>query len=402
LRFRIRKLDIRSREDALRELKLTRADEAGVARMLDKVRFLAIKVEGLKAPAANILKQEMLSLGGDAAVARGVVNCSVELSSSIIMGTRKQLKNLVKKLKPQPFGLKVLADELSELLGSEDSFSVEWHGGNLDLSSRVAVMGILNVTPDSFSDGSDNFRYEDALIRALQMVEEGADILDIGGESTRPGAAAVPLEEELKRVIPLVEYLAHRVKVPVSVDTYKAEVALRAVEAGAAIVNDISGLRLDPNMASVAAKTGASVVVMHMRGTPRDMQSDTSYEDLVGEVYESLAGSVKLALDAGVARHRIIVDPGVGFGKSVDGNLELIKRLGEFSSLGLPILAGVSRKSFIGKVLGIETPKERLEGSLAAASIAVFAGAHIIRAHDVRETRRAADLAFAVKNAGQG
>jgi dihydropteroate synthase len=403
VRFGVRRLDIKTREDAKRELDLTRADEAGVARMLDKTRFLAIKVEGLKAPAANILKQEMLSVGGDAAVARGVINCSVELSSSIIMGTRKQIKNLVKKLKPQPFGLRVLADELTELLGREEGpFRIEWPGGTLDLSERVAVMGIINVTPDSFSDGSDNFRYEDALASALRMVEEGADILDIGGESTRPGAQAVSLEDELLRVLPLVEYLAPRVKVPISVDTYKAKVARRAVEAGAAIVNDISGLRLDPEMASAVAETGAGVVVMHMRGVPRDMQSDTNYEDLTGEVYASLAGSVKLALEAGVARGKIIVDPGIGFGKSVDGNLTLLRRLHEFTSLGLPILMGASRKSFIGKVLGIENPKERLEGSLSAASLSVFLGANIIRVHDVRETRRAVDLAWAVKNAGRG
>ncbi|TAL15974.1 dihydropteroate synthase [bacterium] len=371
--------------------------------MLDKARFLAIKVEGLKAPAANILKQEMLSVGGDASVARGVINCSAELSSSVIMGTRKQIKNLVKKLKAQPFGLKVLADELTELLRAEEGpFKIEWPGGTLDLSERVAVMGIINVTPDSFSDGNDNFRYEDALASALEMVGEGADILDIGGESTRPGAEAVPLEEELKRVLPLVEYLAPRVKVPISVDTYKAQVAGRAVEAGASIVNDVSGLRLDPEMASTVAKTGANVVVMHMRGVPRDMQSDTHYEDLTGEVYASLAGSVKLALEAGVAHGRIIVDPGIGFGKSVDGNLALLRRLPEFTSLGLPVLVGASRKSFIGKVLGIENPKERLEGSLSAASLSVLLGANIIRAHDVRETRRAVDLAWAVKNAGRG
>jgi dihydropteroate synthase len=402
LKYRLRKLEIFSREDACRELARIGADEAGVARMQGKARYLTLKAEGLKTPAGNIIKQEMLSLGGEAAVARGVINCSIPSTDVILMGTRKQMRALVRKLRPQPFGLKALSDELAALLDAEKCpLCLSHAGGVLRFDERVCVMGILNVTPDSFSNPGEHGGFEAAVEGALRMVEEGADLIDVGGESTRPGAPAVSEEEEIRRVVPVVEYLAARIPVPISVDTYKSSVARRAVAAGAAIVNDVSGLRLDPGMGAAVAETGAGLVVMHMRGTPRDMQSDTRYGDLVGEVYGLLAESVKLALEAGVERCKIAVDPGIGFGKSVAGNLTLLKRLGEFSSLGLPILVGASRKSFIGKTLGIDDPKDRLEGSLAAAALAVAAGAHIIRAHDVAATRRAVDLAFAVRRAAE-
>lgn len=260
----------------------------------------------------------------------------------------------------------------------------------------VQVMGILNVTPDSFSDGGEYLAPQRALERALQMVEDGADLLDIGGESSRPGSDPVGETEELARVLPLVETLAGRVRVPLSVDTYRAAVARRAVGAGASLINDISGFRADPDMAAAVAESGAAAVVMHMRGTPKDMQSDTRYGDLVGEVWDSLNESLELGAAAGVPRARLAVDPGIGFSKSVAGNLVLLQRLHEFASLGCAVLVGASRKSFIGKTLGIDDPRDRLEGSLAAAALAVCNGAQIIRAHDVKATRRAVDLAWAV------
>ncbi|NOY45912.1 MAG: dihydropteroate synthase [Deltaproteobacteria bacterium] len=390
-------MDLSEPGRARAELERIGADAAGVARMIDKAGFLAIRVEGLKAPAANILKQEMLSLGADAAVARGVVNCSIERSDALILGTRKQVRRLIRKLRPQPFGLKALAAELEELLVREEPQEFRWHGGVLRLDGRPLVMGILNVTPDSFSDGGDYFDREAALDRALQM--KGADLLDVGGESTRPGAPPVSQEEEERRVVPVIEHLAHRVGVPISVDTYKAAVARRAVEAGAALVNDVSGLRMDPAMAGTVAELGAGLVVMHMRGDPRTMQSDTRYADLVGEIFRALEESVDRAVEAGVPRERVWVDPGIGFGKSAEQNLVLLRRLEEFRSLGCPVLVGASRKSFIGRTLGIEDPKDRLEGSLAAAVVAVWNGARILRVHDVRATRRAVDLAWAASRA---
>ncbi len=397
--YHLRVMDLAEPERARAELERIGADPAGVARMIDKAGFLAIRVEGLRAPAANILKQEMLSLGADAAVARGVVNGSVDRSDALILGTRKQVRRLVRKLRPQPFGLKALAAELQELLARDEPREFRWHGGVLRLDGRPLVMGILNVTPDSFSDGGDYFDREAALDRALQMVDEGADLLDVGGESTRPGAPPVSQEEEERRVVPVIEHLAHRVGVPISVDTYKAAVARRAVEAGAALVNDVSGLRMDPAMAGTVAALGAGLVVMHMRGDPRTMQSDTRYADLVGEIFKALEESVDRAVEAGVDRARVWVDPGIGFGKSAEQNLVLLRRLGEFRSLACPVLVGASRKSFIGRTLGIEDPKDRLEGSLAAAVVAVWNGARILRVHDVRATRRAADLAWAASRA---
>jgi dihydropteroate synthase len=368
--------------------------------MRDKTGCLALKIHGLKAPAANILKQEMLSVGGDAAVGRGVVNCSVERSDAVVFGTRKQLRALVRKLKPQPFGLKSLASEVQRAIAVEPAPAVlRWEGGALPLERGPLVMGILNVTPDSFSDGGDHWEPERAVARALAMVEEGADLVDIGGESSRPGSEPVGEAEELRRVLPLVEHLAERVPVPISVDTWRSGVARRTLAAGAVLINDISGFRADPGLARVVAEHGAAAVVMHMRGTPKTMQSDTRYADLVGEVWRGLRESLELGTAAGVPRERLAVDPGIGFGKSAVGNLLLLQRLGEFASLGCPVLVGASRKAFIGKTLGIDDPRDRLEGSLAAATLAVGNGAQIVRAHDVRATRRAVDLAWAVARA---
>ncbi|MDW7709063.1 MAG: dihydropteroate synthase [Deferrisomatales bacterium] len=401
--YHVRPLELNDPRRAELELSRVGADPAGVAKMRDKAGFLALRAVGLKSPAANILKQEMLSLGGDAAVGRWVVTCSEERSDAVILGTRKQMRALVRKLRPQPFGLKVLAGEIQQFLSTESHpRALSWPGGVLRLSERPHVMGILNVTPDSFSDGGDHLAPETALERALAMIAEGADIVDVGGESTRPGAEPVPAEEELRRVLPVIEHLAPRVPVPLSVDTVKPEVARTAAAAGASIVNDVSGLRADPGMAAAVAQAGCALVVMHMRGTPRTMQRDTRYADLVGDVLEGLEQSVDLAVAAGVPRDRVIVDPGLGFGKDVQGNLLLLRRLGELRGLGCPLLVGPSRKSFIGKVLGSEVPKDRLEGSLAAAVVAVCNGAHIVRAHDVAATRRAVELAWAVQRAAEG
>ena len=398
-RWDLRVLDLHDPTRATAELERVGADPAGVGKMRDKASFLAVKAHGLKAPAANILKQEMLSVGGDAAVARGVINCSVDRTDTVIFGTRKQLQALARKLRPQPFGLRALGDEILGLLAPTPEFTLVWGGGALPLGDRPAVMGVLNVTPDSFSDGGEFFDPQRAVARALAMVEEGADLLDIGGESSRPGADAVGEAEEVRRVLPLVEQLVGRVGVPISVDTCRAGVARRALAAGASMVNDISGFHADPEMAAVVAAAEASAVVMHMRGTPRTMQHETAYGDLVGEVWKGLRKSLELGDVAGVPRERLVVDPGIGFGKNAVANLVLLARLGEFATLGCPILVGASRKSFIGKTLGLDDPKDRLEGSLAAATLAVWNGAHIVRAHDVRATRRSVDLAWALRRA---
>jgi len=250
-------------------------------------------------------------------------------------------------------------------------------------------MGILNVTPDSFSDGGRFNTADKALDHAMAMVEQGADIIDIGGESTRPGAAKVSVEEEISRVVPVIAALAKRSNIPISIDTYKSPVAQKALEVGASIVNDISGLRFDQNMGSVVARYKAGLVLMHIKGTPEDMQNDPQYGDLLGDIKTYLKDSIQMALDAGVERSAIAVDPGIGFGKTVDHNLSLIKNLAYFKDLDCPIVIGASRKSFIGKLNGDISASDRLPGSLAAAILAVQNGANVIRCHDVAETKQA-------------
>jgi dihydropteroate synthase len=248
-------------------------------------------------------------------------------------------------------------------------------------------MAIVNVTPDSFYDGGQRFDSASAVAGGIAMVEAGADIIDIGGESTRPGAEPVSVEEELNRVLPVIRGLRKHLRVPISIDTYKASVAAAALDEGADIVNDITGLRFDPKMASLVAAQRVPVVIMHMQGIPRTMQDHPRYVDVVREVRDFLAAQVRRAAEAGIAHDRIIIDPGIGFGKTLEHNLSLLRDLSALSSLGQPILVGASRKHFIGRLLNVGT-QERLEGSLAVAAAAVFAGANIIRAHDVRETWR--------------
>jgi dihydropteroate synthase len=246
-------------------------------------------------------------------------------------------------------------------------------------------MGVLNVTPDSFSDGGRFLRAREAVSRALEMVEEGADLIDIGGESTRPGAAGVSLRTELRRVLPVVETLARRTAVPISVDTSKAEVARRALEAGASIVNDVTALRGDPEMAQVAARAKARVVLMHMRGSPRTMQRAPRYGDVVEDVARFLGQRIQAAQAGGIARGRLLIDPGLGFGKTSAHNLQLLCGLRRLARLGCPILVGPSRKSFIGRTLGVPV-RERLPGTLACAAVAWLNGAAMVRVHDVKET----------------
>ncbi len=279
--------------------------------------------------------------------------------------------------------------------------------GPVDMRARTAVMGILNVTPDSFSDGGRHSDIESAVARGVEMVREGASIVDVGGESTRPGAAPVSAAEELHRVLPVIRGLRQRVPAPISIDTYKAEVARKALEAGADMVNDVSALRFDPAMAGLVARERVPVVLMHMQGRPRTMQLAPRYDDVVREVMLFLRERVAHAVRSGVAPERIVVDPGIGFGKNPDHNLALLRRLRALGSLGRPVLVGLSRKSFLGRLeqpggsaQPPAGPEGRLAGSLAGATAAVLAGAHMVRVHDVLETCRAVRVADAIRGTG--
>jgi dihydropteroate synthase len=262
-------------------------------------------------------------------------------------------------------------------------------------------MGVLNVTPDSFSDGGRFLEADDAIEHGLAMVEEGADILDVGGESTRPGAEPVEVDEEIRRTARAVEVLAGKTDVPVSIDTTKASVARAALDAGAQIVNDVSAGRFDPALLPLVAEGGAGLVLMHMQGDPRTMQANPSYGDVVREVTSFLEERSRVALAAGVARDRILVDPGFGFGKRGEHNLALLARLGELRGLGYGIVAGTSRKSFIGAALGDLPVTERLEGTAATVALAVAAGASVVRVHDVRAMVRVVRMTEAVMAASR-
>jgi dihydropteroate synthase len=395
--FAARALAISTPDQARLELERIGADPAGVTMMAGKMFTRSIRVNSLQCRQANILKQEMLGLGGDAAVARGTVSCSIDRTDAILIGTDKQLRLLCGKLQAQPFGLPTLAVILTKLLDDISLPSVKWCTPRRDFSlERPLIMGVLNLTPDSFSDGGLYNNQKSALEHALKMESEGADIIDIGGESTRPGAQQVGADEESARIVPVIEKLSGRLSCAISVDTWKSSVARKALSAGAEIINDISGFSFDPEIAAIAADSGAAAVLTHTRGKPDRMQSDTTYVDLMTEIVMGLNNSVTRAIKAGVARNRIAIDPGIGFGKDAAGNMEILRRLSELKSLGLPILVGTSRKSFIGTALGQNTASERLYGTAATVALSVANGASILRVHDVRAMRQTADMTQAI------
>jgi len=258
-------------------------------------------------------------------------------------------------------------------------------------------MGILNVTPDSFSDGGLHFRIDDAVEHGLRMANEGADIIDVGGESTRPFSDPLPLEEELRRVIPVIKTLSQEIGIPISIDTCKSEVARQALEAGAKMVNDISAMRFDPAIGSLVADAGVPIVLMHMKGTPKNMQINPTYKDLFGEVIGFLSKAMEQAIRIGIRRDLVIIDPGIGFGKSFDDNLKIINGLHRFSSLGQPILVGTSNKSFIGHVLDLPV-ESRETGTMATIAAAAMNGASIVRAHNVRAAKETVTIIDAIKS----
>jgi dihydropteroate synthase len=358
--------------------------------MTPKSVFRTVKVSGLNPAQATIIKQEMLAKGGDAAVARGVVNHSVKETDVLLMGTLRQYEELAAKLRMQPFGLARLGRELRRVLENVEGRPARYlncRGRELRIGGRTLVMGILNITPDSFSD---TVRYETAAAakaRALEMAAQGVDIIDVGGESTRPGHTPVSEEEEIRRVIPVLETIIPLVPTPVSIDTSKAVVAQAALDTGAHIINDQWALA-DPDMAPLAAAAKAPVILMHN-------QKGTDYTDLMGDIISYFQERIAYALAAGIPAENIVIDPGIGFGKTPQQNIEVMQRLEELNSLGFPILVGTSRKSFIGYALDLPVT-ERLEGTAASISVAIMKGADIVRIHDVKEMVRVARMTDAL------
>ncbi len=276
---------------------------------------------------------------------------------------------------------------------------IRWDRFRLDFSGRPLVMGILNVTPDSFSDGGAYFCVEPAIVRAMQMVEEGADIIDIGGESTRPGSEPVAPVEQIRRIVPVIKKIASEVKVPISIDSVSSEVVRAALEAGASMINDISALRFDPGMAKLAAKSGVPVVLMHMQGTPATMQEDPCYSDVVKEIKSFLKGRIDFAVGEGIDIGKLIIDPGIGFGKRLEDNLALLARVEDFFELNRPLMIGHSRKGFIGKITGLAV-ENRDPASLAVSTFLADRDIHLLRVHEVRHTRQACEIIHKLKLAG--
>ena len=399
--YSLRRLLWTSAPEAADILKRMDVDPYGIEAMLPKMVNMNIHIQRLPCKVANIIKQEMLAIGGDAAVARGAVACSIEKTDLILIGTLKQIRRFIEKISFQPFGLKLLAESLDTLLDNllAEHWTLKTSQRKMILGDRTRIMGILNVTPDSFSDGGRFDSPEKAVECGFQLVEDGADILDIGGESTRPGAEPVSLEEEFRRTIPLIQGLSGKINVPISIDTTKAVIAREAVAAGAEIINDISAMRFDEPMPAVIASSGAAVVFMHMRGVPQTMQKgDLHYALLQGEMIDFFRERLNTALLAGILPEQVIIDPGIGFGKTRSDNLKLLKYLPEFNVMGRPILTGPSRKSFLVQEECGGTV-DRLEETAAAVTAAIMNGSQVVRVHDVKAMKRVVAVADAIVRA---
>ncbi len=386
---------IDSLDKARKELGKISVSSQGVELMAYKAVNMIVKITDVHVGAANILKQEMLSIGGDAAVARGVVNGTAPVSDVILLANADKIKKLIRKLHYQTiFGLPQICADLEKFLAIEThpkNRAINCRGKKLSLDS-MKIMGILNVTPDSFSDGSKYNTLDRALDRSQQMIAAGVDIIDIGGESTRPGAATVSLAEELDRVIPVIEKIRASQDVIISIDTYKADVAREALNHGADIINDISALRFDDEMISLLREfDDVPIIIMHMQGSPSNMQKKPYYNDVVDEICNFLNDRIGFLNDNGIENQRIIIDPGIGFGKRLEDNLTILNELHQFRSLNVPILLGASRKSFIGNIYE-SNPEDRLEGSLATTALAFHNNIELVRVHDVVAHRRFIDV----------
>jgi len=399
-------LSFNNQIDIARELREIKVDDYGIKIMSAKADFFLIKIAQVSSIAANILKQEMLSLGGDVAISRQSITGRDKKTACLLMSNSVQLKRLIDKLRMQPFKLSEIGKCIEDTLDSyrKNRFLIKCRNYILDTKKKTLIMGIINVTPDSFSgdgllahasiDNSQSKLEKFILYKVEQMIKDGVDIIDVGAESSRPGAKAIEKKEEIKRISRCLKVLLKEFRIPVSVDTYKPEVAKASLDLGASIINDITGLR-DNKMRKLISKYEAGVIIMHMKGTPRTMQKNPKYKSLIDEIISFLSQAVDSAIDSGISPDSIIIDPGIGFGKTLEHNLEIIKNLKEFKVLGKPILLGVSRKSFIGKILNVD-PDERIFGTAAAIAMSITEGANILRLHDVKQMRDVTNICDAI------
>jgi dihydropteroate synthase len=406
-------IDIASTVDLKRHLNEIDVADDEVERLVDRFLYGTIKLEGVDTRGANLMKTYVEALGGGLAMRKEAHEFTVRETDVIITGSRYTLQLLATRLKGQPFGLDgISADIVSCLAGGNRIMT--WVSGpdaaeqpdpqarrtrSLDFAHKTYVMGILNCTPDSFFPSSRSETIKDALKTAHEMIDAGVDIIDLGGESTRPGAEYVAEDEEIRRVIPVIQALRDSSEVMISVDTRKREVAERALDAGADIINDISGLRHNEDLARLVARRKVPVVLMHMRGTPKTMQQKPSYKNTISEILRELQPSIAAAVGAGISPEMIIIDPGIGFGKRMQDNLRIIKELASLKSLNFPILVGLSRKGFIGEILDRPVEK-RLIGTVTANTLAVINGANIIRVHDVADAVEMVKIIDSVRRIG--
>ena len=380
--MKVKKKSIRNLREAETALEVVDVYNDVKKTMAEKTLFQVLEIREVSSPAANIIKQIAISRGSDAVVHRDVVTGSIENSTVLLPGTIRELKLIADELKKQAFGLPELGEEILRILKAGNGLK------------PYSLMGVLNITPDSFSDGGDFFKEKDAQKRFREIEKEGADIIDVGAESSRPGSKRLEAEEEinrLKEVFPLF----NKSSIPVSIDTYKAEVAKRALSRGAKIVNDISALRMDKKMIDVVRDYKAKIILMHMQGTPETMQKEPHYENVMKEIVEFFEERIEFCLSKGLNEDRIILDPGIGFGKRQEDNLTILSKLEEFTSFGFPILVGTSRKSFIGRITG-EEAKNRMDASIATVVYSYLKGASIFRVHDVKQTKNALSVIYAI------
>jgi len=376
----IYKLNISSEKSLAAEMEAITCDPRGIKIMQEKLSRYTIKITDISGHLALVIKETALSCGAECAMPRDIIinpkkNCDI-----LLLTQKNNLKLIINKLAKQAFKtLKTLSNQLKSFL-KEENISIP------------VIMGILNTTPDSFSDGGNFNTKETALAHAKKMIKEGARIIDIGGESTRPGSAEISIKEELKRTIPIIKELRkNNKKILISIDTTKSLVAQKAAEAGANIINDISGLTRDPKIAKIAAKYKTKLIIMHRTGNSKIMQQKTEYADLIKDILSFLQKSIDIALEAGVKKENIIIDPGIGFGKTTEQNLYIIKHLCAFKSLGYPVLLGASRKSVIGNILK-NNPTERTAGTIATSIMGQLNNADYLRVHDVKENINAVKI----------
>lgn len=397
-------LDGLDEKELLFEIDRIGADRRSYPYFAAKDETLLLAAKDIDVRAANALKQEMLSRGGDIIVHKRTIDCGVTRTDALLMGTPGQFSRLLEKLGSMPYwGLAEFKAALGTALRNlrRRAWNIPLPGGRtLSLGDKTRIMGILNVTGDSFFPGSRHLDPGDAVRRALSQLEEGADLVDIGGESTRPGAPDIPPEDEIARVVPVISKIRRlRPQSILSIDTRKASVAEAAVKAGADIVNDVSGLRYDPGMARTLSKLRVPVILMHSRKTPGTMQESPAYSDTVSDVWDELGQVLENAVRAGIDKEAVILDPGLGFAKNAEHNLSLLKHIKAFRTLGRPLLVGHSRKSTIGQVLSVPSPEDRLEGTLAITALCAWQGIPLVRVHDVRENSRVAKMIEAIRKA---